>query len=229
MLINSQRYHRQLGIISPERLNIPIVIVGAGSVGSFVATIISKMGCEDITLVDFDTVENHNIPNQLYKTSDIGRPKVDAAFDTIKEFTDIEIKNKNEKFDFKSYKKITVVAVDSMEVRKKIFERSKKDINVDFLIDVRIGGELMDVYSFRPIVVKEAREYEKTLFSDEDASPIKCTEKTIVYNVTMVASFVCNYIKKYANFEDSEIPFRTIYDCKTLYQEKIFLKEGKND
>ena len=52
--MNKQRYHRQLGIIDPDRLDIPIIVIGAGSVGSFVIMSLAKMGCSDITICDFD-------------------------------------------------------------------------------------------------------------------------------------------------------------------------------
>jgi len=45
------------------------------------------MGCENITLVDYDEVELHNTASQFYKTSDIGKLKVEALKDNILDFT----------------------------------------------------------------------------------------------------------------------------------------------
>ena len=223
--MNKQRYHRQLGIIDPDRLDIPIIVIGAGSVGSFVIMSLAKMGCSDITVCDFDTIENHNMPNQLYKIKDIGKSKVEALKDIIKEFTDIDIKIINDKFDFKSYKTITIVAVDSMDLRKDIWNKAKKNINVDLFIEARMGKELMYIYSFKALDRVATEEYKEFLYSSKEAAQTPCTERSIVYNMNMISGFIANMVKKYANFEESEIPFEIIFDCKTMYYETRFLRQ----
>ena len=55
-------------------------IVGLGSVGSIVAEAISRIGIAQVTLVDPDKVEEHNLDRLLYGTvQDIGKLKVDLA------------------------------------------------------------------------------------------------------------------------------------------------------
>ena len=55
-------------------------IVGLGSVGSIVAEAIARIGVANITLIDPDRVEVHNLDRLLHATeSDIGRPKVELA------------------------------------------------------------------------------------------------------------------------------------------------------
>jgi len=55
-------------------------IVGLGSVGCIVAEAMSRIGIEQITLVDPDRVEAHNLDRLLYGTAkDIGKRKVDVA------------------------------------------------------------------------------------------------------------------------------------------------------
>ena len=54
-----------------------IGIVGLGSVGSFVAEQLSRMGFENLTLIDFDIIKFHNLDRTLSaKKEDIGRLKV---------------------------------------------------------------------------------------------------------------------------------------------------------
>ena len=54
-----------------------IGIVGLGSVGSFVAEQLSRMGFENLTLIDFDIIKLHNLDRTLSaKKEDIGRLKV---------------------------------------------------------------------------------------------------------------------------------------------------------
>ena len=55
-------------------------IVGLGSVGSIVAEAIARIGVANITLIDPDRVEEHNLDRLLHATeSDIGRFKVELA------------------------------------------------------------------------------------------------------------------------------------------------------
>ena len=224
--MNKQRYHRQLGIIDPERLNVPILVIGAGSVGSFVVMSLAKMGCNDITVFDFDTVEDHNMPNQLYRISDIGKSKVIALKEIVKDFTGIEINAVNEKFDFKTYKSVTIVAVDSMSLRKDIWDKAKRNININIYIEARMGKELMYIYSLRNLDRTASEEYDKFLYSDEETAETPCTERAIVYNMNMIAGFIANMVKKYANLEENEIPFEIIFDCKTMYYNTRFLVEN---
>ncbi|MBN8991360.1 MAG: ThiF family adenylyltransferase [Rhizobiales bacterium] len=54
-------------------------LVGAGSVGGFVAEAAARTGFEDITGIDFDVVEEKNLDRLLFATRrDIGLPKINA-------------------------------------------------------------------------------------------------------------------------------------------------------
>ena len=81
-----QRYSRHLtlpefGKEGQEKLkNSSVLLVGAGGLGSPAATYLAAAGVGRIGLVDFDTVEASNLQRQiLYGTSDVGRPKLEAA------------------------------------------------------------------------------------------------------------------------------------------------------
>jgi molybdopterin/thiamine biosynthesis adenylyltransferase len=58
--------------------NASVLVVGAGSVGSFVAEHLSRLGLGRITLVDPDDVDEANLSRTTYEPSDIGKKKVDA-------------------------------------------------------------------------------------------------------------------------------------------------------
>ena len=59
-----------------------LLIAGCG-IGSSPAICAARMGFETFTLVDGDTVDNHNLNRQFYDFADIGRLKVDALKDQI--------------------------------------------------------------------------------------------------------------------------------------------------
>jgi adenylyltransferase/sulfurtransferase len=56
------------------------VIVGAGGLGSPLALALALAGARRVVLVDDDVVDLSNLPRQvLFRTADVGRPKVEAA------------------------------------------------------------------------------------------------------------------------------------------------------
>jgi hypothetical protein len=60
-------------------------IVGLGSVGCIVAEAIARIGVTQVTLIDPDKVEEHNLDRLLYGTvTDIGKLKVDLAAQAIR-------------------------------------------------------------------------------------------------------------------------------------------------
>src|SRR6266581_754931 len=57
-----------------------VLLIGAGGLGSPVGLYLAAAGVGRIGLVDFDDVDATNLHRQvLYGTSDVGRPKLDAA------------------------------------------------------------------------------------------------------------------------------------------------------
>jgi adenylyltransferase/sulfurtransferase len=85
-----QRYSRHLtlpefGREGQEKLkNSSVLLVGAGGLGSPAATYLAAAGVGRIGLADFDEVEASNLQRQiLYGTSDVGRPKLDAAAERL--------------------------------------------------------------------------------------------------------------------------------------------------
>lgn len=61
-----------------------VLLIGAGGLGSPAALYLASAGVGTLGIVDFDTVDLSNLQRQiLHDVSDIGRPKVDSAADTI--------------------------------------------------------------------------------------------------------------------------------------------------
>jgi len=59
-----------------------VLICGVGGVGSYIFNTLSAMGLSEIRFIDFDSVEESNVTRQiLYKHDDIGRLKVDVAYE----------------------------------------------------------------------------------------------------------------------------------------------------
>lgn len=84
------RYHRNillptLGPCGQEKLLASkVLLVGAGGLGAPAALYLTAAGVGSIGVIDHDRVDLSNLQRQvLYKTSDIGRSKADAARDAL--------------------------------------------------------------------------------------------------------------------------------------------------
>lgn len=76
---------RQDAVLAHEKLrNSHALVLGMGGGGSNIACLLSGTGIGRITIVDGDVVEESNLGRQfLYAESDIGRSKVDVAFEKL--------------------------------------------------------------------------------------------------------------------------------------------------
>ena len=119
---NETTFARQLDLCPPDRLAFPITLIGAGAIGSAVALTLAKMGCSDITVFDHDSLEEHNIPNQICRPDKIGMKKTEALAGLIDELCGVKITSRGVKYVGQRLSKLVIVAVDSMDARRSIWK-----------------------------------------------------------------------------------------------------------
>jgi len=85
-----------------------IVIIGMGGLGAPAAMYLAAAGVGHITIVDFDSVDLTNLQRQIiHTTSDIGRPKVLSAQETLSQLNpEIEIKTVDKNLDIQELSKL---------------------------------------------------------------------------------------------------------------------------
>lgn len=170
-----------------------IVIVWAGWIGSTTAYALAQMWCNDITVIDFDEVELHNTASQFYKQSQLWIPKVIALRDNIEEFTWVRIIPINEKFrkEHVVFADIVIMAVDNMAVRMQIAEAcTSKTIR---FIDCRMAAMMFEIHMFIPVFEMDL--YKATRYTDEEASPVTCTNKSVSFNCLAIAAVITRIVK----------------------------------
>lgn len=73
-----------------------LFICGAGALGSNLAVNLARSGFSNITLIDNDRVEEHNIGTQVYSLDDVGGLKAEILSNLIYRDLGVEVKAKSE-------------------------------------------------------------------------------------------------------------------------------------
>lgn len=115
-------------------------IIGCGSVGSTIAENLARLGIVDFVLYDFDTVEPHNLANQMFVQADIKSPKVDAVKKIICDINpeaaaSIEI-HPNGYVD-QRLNGYVFLAVDNIDLRREICEKNRMNRSIKAVFDFR--------------------------------------------------------------------------------------------
>ena len=125
----------------PTQIKQEIHIIGCGAIGSTIAEMFTRLGFQSLYLYDFDKVSDHNITNQMFRMKDIGKLKVDALEEILKEINpDIKISKCDTGWDeYTRLSGIVILAVDSIELRKQIVESIKYNKAVTYVTDCRMA------------------------------------------------------------------------------------------
>lgn len=193
--LTNQHISRQLDLVPPEILENQVNIIGAGAIGSWVALLLAKSGFKRIAVFDHDEVDIVNMSSQFYGVDDIGRPKAVQLAERIEEMTGEVITAIPEKWDGMKMKGVVVMAVDSMAVRKKIFEAHRGNLQTAWLIDARMGAEVALLYTLNPNISADCEAYAKTLYTDEEAVQERCTAKSTTYCAAVLSGLVVKTVR----------------------------------
>lgn len=125
---------------NPNTLNSRIHVIGCGSVGSTIAELLARFGIDNFVLYDFDIVEPHNIVNQMFTTKHLYRTKVECLSEMLKEINpDVKIRVEPEGWTDQQLDGYVFLAVDNIELRKKIAEENKYNSYIKAMFDFRTG------------------------------------------------------------------------------------------
>ena len=187
-------FHRQLDVLDQPRLSrIPISVIGAGAVGSCTVLALAKSGAERITVYDDDSIEAHNLPNQWYRMADLGRPKVLALQELVRDMTGVDISVRQERFTGRGATEVTICAVDSMDIRLALWRELQPRPNL--YVDARMGAEVGKVHCVGPF----GNWYQDTLYPSSEAHRAPCTAKATMYCASGLAAFIASQVANYAS------------------------------
>lgn len=188
---------RQFELLPEDKLTTPINIIGAGAIGSFTCLALAKMGFTNLTVWDFDDIEIENMNCQFFRMSDIGKKKVQALNELVRDFTGVDIAYHPSRYESGQLTGIVITAVDSMNARRLIWENHKGSFTTSLLIDPRMGAESALVYAMRPLLKKDIKAYGTQLYTDEEAVFERCTAKATMYTACMLSGHVAKIVKDF--------------------------------
>lgn len=173
--------------------NLKIVIGGVGGIGSYLSFFLSRQEAE-LFVYDFDTIEEHNLGGQLYRTNDIGSKKTDAMAKICTEFSNKSIIDLGKFKEGSSVLPITFSAFDNMEARKLMFNEWKKLENREIFIDGRMNAEQGQVFT---VLKGMEKKYESTLFDDSELEDLPCNYKATSHCGAIIAGLMTSALNNY--------------------------------
>lgn len=191
-----------------------VMIGGAGGIGSWLTFFLTRAGfCPAV--YDFDIIEEHNLGGQLFRMEDVGKPKVTALYQIIRDFCNTEITTFNSRIGEESPSHYFMFsAFDNMIARKDLFEAWKRGINNStvkpIFIDGRLTMEQLQIFCVTP---ENMEEYEREhLFADSEVEDAPCTMKQTSHSAAMIAThmlgFFTNHITNiYERAVIRDVPF----------------------
>ena len=195
-----------------DKYVIPIIIGGAGGIGSWLALFLSRMlpPTSYIILYDFDKVEEVNMAGQLFRIQDIGLPKVHAIQNIVLDFSGYgKLTTMNERYDKESLKSpVMFSAFDNMVARKDMFENWLEEAHEypdSIFIDGRLNAEQFQVFY---VTLENALKYKNThLFDDSEVEDVNCSYKQTTH---FAAAIAAKMVQGFTAFLDDtyELPFK---------------------
>jgi len=186
---NNNRFARQEGLVPRERLEgLAISVIGVGAIGRQVALQLASLGARQITLVDFDEVEEVNLTTQGYLWEDLGKSKVLATAQAISRIdSSMEVSQICARYrPGLPVGDAIFCCVDSISARGAIWRSAGR--NAQFWVDGRMLGEVMRVLT---VTGNDGREYyPTTLFAQTEAMTGSCTTRGVIYTAAIAAGLM---------------------------------------
>lgn len=210
----------------PEKDPSRIHIIGCGSVGSAIAENLVRCGVKRLSLWDFDRVEPKNVANQMFRAEDVGELKVEALRSILIDINpeaNPEIELHPEGWQGELLSGYLFLAVDSVELRRKIVETHKYSTFVKAVFDVRTG--LTDAQHFAADwsnYKMKQNLWNSMQFSDDDAkatTPVSACGGVlgVVTTVRIISAYAVN---NYIRFVKGEGIWKFLQiDCFTGFME----------
>lgn len=203
-------YADQTGIFDPAQVAETVTIIGCGGIGASVLPTLVTMGFKHFVLYDLDIVEPRNITtNLLFRPRDLMRPKVERVREYLLEYGAESVEIHQEMYTGQQpLSGLVISGVDSMSARKEIWKHVVDNGSIPIYFDGRIGGQHMTLLSVEPFNPAHIEWYEEfCLFDNDQAEPLPCTARTVVFPAVALGAFLASYLAAWSRGE--QVPSQT--------------------
>lgn len=188
---------KSLDFFNPADVKERIHIIGCGSVGSTIAELLARFGLKNISLYDFDKVEEHNIVNQMFREGDVGKNKAVATKEIMLDInSDLEetVKIYPQGWTGQKLSGYVFLCPDDIDVRREIATANKSNMNIKAMFDVRTRLTDAQHYAANWRDLREIENFIESMnFTKEeakDSSPVSACGVTL--GVAPTVRLVCN-------------------------------------
>ena len=197
--------NKSLEFFNPADCNADIHIIGCGAIGSTIAEGLTRLGITQLHLYDFDNVNTHNIANQMFFDSQIGKTKIEALTEILTNINpDIKIiqhsKGWKTSMPLSGY---VFLCVDNIDTRNQIVKENLYNNAITAIFDLRM--RLTDAQHFA--ASWNNPEHKQFLlntmnFTHEEAkteTPMSAcgTTLSVFYTVRIISAYaIANFVKK---------------------------------
>lgn len=200
-----------LEIFNPLDYSKTIHIIGCGATGSNVAIQLARMGVEKFDLWDYDTIESHNLTNQVFYLENVGQTKVQTLTKILKDINQSVTVHAHGKWEYDSVKGLVIVAVDSIETRHAIYQTNYDNSDIDLIIDPRLGTTTYAIYAYKWTPENKEKLLKSTDFKDSDMVIERSACGTPLNIGSTVVSATANIIQIIINFVNNKAYPSTIH------------------
>ena len=188
---------RHQEFFNPVKITDEIHVIGVGAVGSQIVEALVRLGVKEIHIYDFDTVDTHNIPNQMFFDKNIGKSKCESLIEIC---TDInpEVKIVPHLKGYTAGTRLSgyiFLGVDSIELRKAIITEHLYNNQIIAVYDTRMGLKTAQHYATYWDDKKGIEQLQKTMdFTDAEAKesqPVSAcgSSLNVLPTIRIIASF----------------------------------------
>lgn len=209
----------------PEKVAQTCHIIGCGSVGSTLAEMIARLGVTRFNLYDFDKVEEKNIANQMFTSEDVGKLKTEAVKEMLLKINpdcDGNVLVFNDGYTDQKLDGYVFLAVDNIELRKKICEDNRYNSGIKVVFDFRTRLEDAMHYAARWDNLREVKNFINTMNFTHDeateATPVSACGIVLGVAPTVRAVCnvgVCNFINYIKNKDIVKMVFVNPFEMRT--------------
>jgi molybdopterin/thiamine biosynthesis adenylyltransferase len=154
-----ERYHRNLGVISPleqvKLLQSKVAIIGAGGLGGTILELLTRMGIGKLIIADKDIMVDSNLNRQILSNeTNLGQSKTEAAVKRVKEInSSVEIAGYSVFINSDKVKKIiegaevVIDALDNLPSRF-VLQKACRDLKIPLVHGAIAGfnGQLTTIF-----------------------------------------------------------------------------------